>query len=62
MGRNPVAGDPLGLAYPAYKAVAERVAERTAALDPTLGPAAPRGRGRADRGPTRISTSRRVEG
>ncbi|MAY48783.1 MAG: conjugal transfer protein [Microbacterium sp.] len=39
MGRNPVTGDPLGLAYPAYKTVAERVAERTAALDPTLGPA-----------------------
>ena len=38
MGRNPVTGDPLGLAYPAYKTVAERVAERTA-LDPTLGPA-----------------------
>jgi len=39
MGRNPVTGDPLGLAYPAYKTVAERVEERTAALDPTLGPA-----------------------
>jgi len=39
MGRNPVTGDPLGLAYPAYKTVAERVAERTAALDPDLGPA-----------------------
>ncbi|WP_369062228.1 MobF family relaxase [Kocuria rhizophila] len=39
MGRNPVTGDPLGLAYPAYKSVAERVSERTAALDPTLGPA-----------------------
>jgi conjugative relaxase-like TrwC/TraI family protein len=39
MGRNPVTGDPLGLAYPAYKAVAERVEERTATLDPTLGPA-----------------------
>jgi len=39
MGRNPVTGDPLGLAYPAYKTVAERVEERTAALDPDLGPA-----------------------
>ncbi|MDJ1115099.1 MobF family relaxase [Microbacterium dauci] len=39
LGRNPVTGDPLGLAYPAYKAVAERVAERTATLDSTLGPA-----------------------
>ncbi|MDI3331826.1 MAG: MobF family relaxase [Micrococcus sp.] len=39
MGRNPVTGDPLGLAYPAYKTVSERIEERTAALDPTLGPA-----------------------
>lgn len=39
MGRNPVTGDPLGLAYPDYKSVAERVAERAAALDPALGPA-----------------------
>ena len=39
MGRNPVTGDPLGLAYPAYKTVAERIEERTAALDPGLGPA-----------------------
>ncbi|HBU42220.1 MAG TPA: conjugal transfer protein, partial [Microbacterium sp.] len=39
MGRNPVTGDPLGLAYPAYKTVAERVQERTAALEPGLGPA-----------------------
>lgn len=39
MGRNPVTGDPLGLAYPAYKTVVERVEERTAALDPGLGPA-----------------------
>ncbi|WP_372967102.1 MobF family relaxase [Microbacterium sp.] len=38
MGRNPVTGDPLGLAYPAYKTVAGRVEERTAALDPVLGP------------------------
>ncbi|TAM71717.1 MAG: conjugal transfer protein [Microbacteriaceae bacterium] len=39
MGRNPVTGDPLGLAYPAYKTVAERAEERTSALDPGLGPA-----------------------
>lgn len=38
MGRNPITGDPLGLAYPVYRTVAERVEERTAALDPTLGP------------------------
>ncbi|WP_422934252.1 MobF family relaxase [Sinomonas sp. P47F7] len=40
MGRDPVTGDPLGLAYPAYKTLAERIAERTGALDPGLGPAA----------------------
>lgn len=39
MGRNPVTGDPLGLAYPAYKTVTERVEDRTATLDPDLGPA-----------------------
>lgn len=39
MGRNPVTGDPLGLAYPAYRTVAKRVEERAAALDPALGPA-----------------------
>ncbi len=39
MGRNPVTGEPLGLAYPAYKTVAERISERAAALDPMLGPA-----------------------
>ena len=38
MGRNPVTGEPLGLAYPAYKTVAERISERVAALDPMLGP------------------------
>lgn len=38
MGRNPVTGEPLGLAYPAYKTVAERISERAAALDPMLGP------------------------
>lgn len=39
LGRHPVTGAPLGLAYPAYKSVAERNAERVAALDPELGPA-----------------------
>ncbi len=39
MGRNPVTGDSFGLAYPAYKTVAERIEERTAAPDATLGPA-----------------------
>ncbi|MFM2721650.1 MobF family relaxase [Microbacterium mcarthurae (nom. nud.)] len=38
MGRHPVTGEPLGLAYPAYKTVAERISERAAALDPMLGP------------------------
>lgn len=38
MGRNPLTGEPLGLAYPAYKTVAERISERAAALDPMLGP------------------------
>jgi hypothetical protein len=40
MGRNPLTGAPLGRAYPAYKSVAERIEERTAALDPSLGPVA----------------------
>ena len=44
MGRDPLTGDPLGRAYPAYKSVAERVEERVGALDPELGPIA---RGRA---------------
>jgi len=44
MGRDPVTGDPLGRAYPAYKSVADRVEERIGALDPDLGPTA---RGRA---------------
>lgn len=39
MGRDPITGDPLGRAYPAYKSVAERIEDRTAALDPELGPA-----------------------
>lgn len=41
LGKHPVAGTPLGLAFPAYKSVAERIYERVAALDPALGPAAP---------------------
>ena len=44
MGRDPLTGDPLGRAYPAYKSVAERVEERVGALDPELGPTV---RGRA---------------
>jgi conjugative relaxase-like TrwC/TraI family protein len=39
MGRDPITGDPLGRAYPAYKSVAERIEKRTAALEPGLGPA-----------------------
>ncbi|MCJ1703464.1 MobF family relaxase [Rathayibacter sp. VKM Ac-2926] len=39
LGRHPVTGAPLGLAYPAYKSVAERIEERVTALDPELGPA-----------------------
>ncbi len=39
MGRNPATGDPLGLAYPAYRTVVERVENRTTALDPAIGPA-----------------------
>src|ERR1700716_2401180 len=34
MRRHPATGDPLGLAYPAYTAVAERIKERISALDP----------------------------
>ncbi|MBC9944760.1 relaxase domain-containing protein [Leucobacter sp. cx-328] len=44
MGRDPVTGAPLGRAYPQYKAKAERVADRVAALDPGL---SARARGRA---------------
>lgn len=36
MGRDPVSGEQLGLAYPTYKKLAERVSERVAALDPGL--------------------------
>ena len=44
MGRDPLTGNPLGRAYPAYKSAAERVQEHVGALDPELGPTA---RGRA---------------
>lgn len=40
MGRDPITGIPLGRAYPEYQPVTERVAERVADLDPTLGPVA----------------------
>ncbi len=36
MGRDPITGDPLGRAYPEYRSVSERVAERVQALDPAL--------------------------
>lgn len=39
MGRDPLTGDPLGLAFPAYKSAAQRIEARTADLDPDLGPA-----------------------
>lgn len=39
-GRDPVTGEPLGRAYPAYKSAAERVGERVSALDLELGPTA----------------------
>lgn len=37
MGRDPITGDPLGRAYPVYSSTAERVADRVAQLDPSLG-------------------------
>jgi conjugative relaxase-like TrwC/TraI family protein len=40
MGRDPITGDPLGRAFPAYKSVPERVEERIADLDPDLSPGA----------------------
>ncbi|WP_090584813.1 MobF family relaxase [Arthrobacter subterraneus] len=36
MGRDPITGGPLGRAYPEYRSVSERVAERVKALDPAL--------------------------
>ena len=40
MGRDPITGQSLGRAYPQYQPVADRIAERVAALDPGLGPVA----------------------
>lgn len=40
MGRDPVTGSPLGLAFPVYKTVAERVKACADCLDSTLGPVA----------------------
>ncbi|WP_422936554.1 MobF family relaxase [Sinomonas sp. P47F7] len=37
MGRDPLSGDPLGRAYPAYASRAERIEKRTKALGPDLG-------------------------
>lgn len=39
MGRDPITGEPLGRAYPEYRAVAERIEARSEALDASLGPA-----------------------
>lgn len=36
MGRDPLTGEPLGRAYPAYASVSERVEARTADIDPHL--------------------------
>ncbi len=38
MGRDPISGDPLGLAFPVYKTPAERIEARIADLDPALSP------------------------
>lgn len=35
-GRDPITGDPLGRAFPAYRSREERITERIAALDPSL--------------------------
>ncbi|WP_346037334.1 MobF family relaxase [Brevibacterium picturae] len=40
MGRDPLTGDPLGLAFPAYKSVSERIEARVASLDPAMSPGA----------------------
>ncbi|WP_166880658.1 MobF family relaxase [Salinibacterium sp. ZJ450] len=37
LGLDPVTGEPLGRAYPSYASVADRIAERLAALAPGLG-------------------------
>ena len=36
MGRDPATGDSLGLAFPQYQSISERIAERTAALTPGM--------------------------
>ncbi|WP_431310558.1 hypothetical protein [Mobilicoccus caccae] len=38
MGRDSITGDPLGLAFPVYKSVPERVEARIADLDTSLSP------------------------
>jgi conjugative relaxase-like TrwC/TraI family protein len=38
MGRDPITGEPLGLAFPVYKTPAERIEARIADLDPALSP------------------------
>ncbi|MFD2028540.1 MobF family relaxase [Promicromonospora aerolata] len=40
MGRDPMTGDPLGLSFPAYKSVYERIEARIADLDADLSPGA----------------------
>ncbi|PRY63312.1 conjugative relaxase-like TrwC/TraI family protein [Knoellia remsis] len=40
MGRDPITGNPLGHAFPAYKSVPERIEARIADLDPDLSPGA----------------------
>ncbi|QHC68455.1 relaxase domain-containing protein [Rathayibacter sp. VKM Ac-2759] len=40
MGRDPITGDPLGLAFPAYKSTSERIEARIADLAPTMSPGA----------------------
>ncbi|HJC29067.1 MobF family relaxase [Nocardioides sp. L-11A] len=40
MGRDPITGDSLGHAFPAYKSVPERIEARIADLDPGLSPGA----------------------
>ncbi|WP_114906688.1 MobF family relaxase [Ornithinimicrobium murale] len=40
MGRDPITGDPLGLAFPAYKSVSERIEARIADLDSSMSPGA----------------------
>ncbi|MEG9247166.1 hypothetical protein V6S67_03635 [Arthrobacter sp. Soc17.1.1.1] len=39
-GHDPITRHPLGLAFPAYKSLSERIEAPTADLDPTLSPGA----------------------